>query len=441
MRIEEAGVLIQPNKVNLLAVGSLKNGSMVLGKIVNIQDQEALLEISGDLIRAKVEGTMLPTGSVFLFKVKAGSDSRIELKIMAELTEASGKQQAALPLQQLLGQALEVQGMPATSANLKALNTLLSDLHVKFQSPPDLTAAAFLLAHDLPVTPGGYLIAWLQSGSKLRETLWNLLDQAGMINHQGLPALDQPQSELYQALLKLLFPATEGSGKFLTNTLPQDTVLSKTHNSDLDLDEDATKDTSLFKTTTSDLPLAKNLTSDSPLSRTAPPDSPLAKTLPRDSSLINDKTELGQLRLPQEELQKLGELLVNRSSWSPLPKQNEGTSTYYNVCAFLISDPGGQLRECVVHWEKTFTGVELEQSEEIIRVTIPTQNLGKVAMELRLGTQGARLNLLVGSKKVCRYLQEQESGFKAMFGAKLKLQVALEPVMEENIPGGVDLWI
>lgn len=188
----------------------LREGQMLVGKILHASDHEVILALNGKTIAAQVEGQPLATGALALFKVALTPAGKVELKVLSQMPET------ALPLE-----------TPSISAQLKTLLVSATQTNNREQSPqnstgglknieigrnctPDLPAAevwSFLAKHQLPLTAGTALYAWLSLDRRLRDRLWNIiLNSSGervasmtmprvieLANGKGVPEQGGPQ--------------------------------------------------------------------------------------------------------------------------------------------------------------------------------------------------------------------------------------------------------
>lgn len=390
MRINGPGVLIQQQNLSPEILHQLKDGQKIVAKIISVTNTDVLLQAGGDQIRAKAEGDLPAVGSVFIFGVRMAEQQRIELKPLANLSEGR-MMDGFFPEDHVLANVLKEQGLPVTKDNLDTLSRLLSDLHLKSQITPDLKVAAFMVARGLPPSVGAYLIAWLHLDKKLKENLWNKLDEMGLVNKSAVFQLEQDPEELMKALLRFWkesqsSPETNGfakaagllrnNGRMITDLQPEAEAMIE------EFDQEA-----------------------------------------------------------KERWKNIADLLSHPATWSEKnPSGDNASPIGYGAFPFLVRMAGDKIRECVIHWEEKRETVK-SMPEQTVRVVVPTENLGEIELTVTLfARRPPYIRFQVESDEIRQLLTEQMAALRRMTGPLVRIEI--ETVMAEaGLPEGVDVWM
>lgn len=477
MQITNPTAILNLMGLKSVATLGLKDGQQLSARVVSVDSQNALFNIRGEQVSLKLPENPLPLtpGTTVVFEVKQNSEGQLELHPLPTTTansenapqaaatasttvadsgsasEMTGNVVDTLPSFETVGtdtaattntaakgqpvmhQALESSGLMPTAENLKSLENLMSRLQLEQGIIATPKTAAFMIAKELPPTSGGYLLGWLQSNEPVREQMWNLFERAGMLNGQEIPQMNQESEQLAELISKAFINDNEAVKAELSKLL--ETEISGTN-----------KELMQPKTAES---------SERPL-QTAVSKEPLPEISKFISKLLNDPKNpvivAGQDKavLEQRDLQRLGEVLTDRSTWANLPDAktadvNNNKTIMYNDIAFLVREPNGEVRECVVHWEKENekSNSAVSKRPEILRMVVPTENMGDLQMELRFNDGRISLALLADETDVCEYLRAHESGFAAVIGKELALRVDCSPqkTKDKSVEGSFDIWL
>lgn len=580
-----SSVLIQPGEINRDSAILFKDGQTILAKVVHSSPEEVVLDVGGHTVQAKVEGTAPATGAVVLFGVRFVENGRIELQIQANAEEGLAANPDLFG-SQLLVAALRERGFAVTSENLRLLNQILSDCQMKYNLSPEPKLAAFLMAHDLPVTSGTFLLSWLQQDGRVRDHLWNLLERSGLLDSQFMAKLgdspetllkfldqlragnggeftetdgllrafkrdlldnlvssaatgfsfqeslqvqprSQPQGvnvqtgELLSELLKLAsqlktevaasgflgmdrMAATVGGESVSGQISPQasggpsdgmaNLVLSETGQLKMETlapesqSEMLTRQTLLtalreqgLTETPANLRLLEQIVSHFQIKYQLTLDPGLAallmaQTIGREGNEASHpasdhaqalvKVLLGLGTAPSEVLEgetpsrpaenplmsgpaptlrdtpsqeamtgrtgrpevlqnaeKIMELLTNGMSWRTIRDQSATPDERWGALPFLIQDSQGLIRECVIHWQDQQASADRGEREQTVRLVIPTENLGDIALELKIGSAGTRIHFKVKSEAIKDYLLEREAELQQATGCEAQIRV------------------
>jgi hypothetical protein len=195
---------------------NLKEGQIIMGKVISLAVDEAVLEIAGRMIEAKVEGNPpAVSGQVASFQVSKDEMGRILLKFMTNGNDAmgtnntqstsgtnptyhtsnngstSGVVSQSTPSSQNLQPtmdkapdpgvlkniqtALRKEGLQPTPENIDKIWRGMQEFQVKYQQPVSPQVFAFIAAKKWPVTPGTILASMVFQDKDTRDLLWNLL--------------------------------------------------------------------------------------------------------------------------------------------------------------------------------------------------------------------------------------------------------------------------
>lgn len=390
MRVNQPGVFIQPQNLSSNIMHQLKEGQKIVAKIISVTDNEVLLQVGGDQIRAKVEGNLPTAGSVFVFGIQKTDGQRIELKTLANLSEGR-MMEGLFPEEHLLANALKEQRLPVNKEKLDAFNRLLSEIQLKLQLNPNPKVAALMLFRGLPPSLGGYIIAWLHQDKKLRENLWNKLNEMGLVDRRAVFEPKGDAEELMQALWRLWKDsqrASETNGFAKAAGLLQD---NRHAADDIQLEAEAM------------------------LEETA--------------------------REPKDKWKIIADLLSHPATWSEKGSSGDAArAVNYGAFPFLVQLAGDKIRECVVHWEEE-QQVDKSMTEQLIRVVVPTENLGEIVFTVIFcPRRSPRIRFQVESEEIQQLLSDQTETLRKIIGGQVRVEIETVKV-KKDVSEGVDLWI
>ncbi|CAG7623382.1 hypothetical protein ACFQI7_04430 [Paenibacillus allorhizosphaerae] len=210
----------------------LKTGEVVKGTVIqSISDQEALVNIGGVQVRARLE-TPLKQGEVTMLQVQPESDSgQVVLKPLhasnVQIADVSlgevlktvglGDSPANRQLVQLLHQA----GVPLTKDNVQAFAGLAAQLPATASLDDWLPSAVVAFQKGLPLTPETVAsVKQAVQGPPLHETLAQLAAIADR-ELDGSAAMSPHSKELLRSVRQLVDQVRQTAGQLLKTAVPQ----------------------------------------------------------------------------------------------------------------------------------------------------------------------------------------------------------------------------
>ncbi len=385
MQINQPSQLSLTPQLQLQKELNLREGQQIIARIVALSAKEALLEMAGRHLRAKIEGKppFLAKGALLRFGVEQDKGGRILLRVQEELFDRhlegepspeTSTKQGKMPLSQRIAGSLIEQQLPVTKPSIAKLANFLREFGGKYQLEMEPEVVTFLMAQKLPLSSQTILVALLLLDNDLRESLWNRLKK--QTKQSGATTSE---------LLKNVLPLT-------ANT---DTIVAKL------------------------------------------------------KSLTNWRYHQNEELLPHNspvnpEMAQLKDLLEQNVAFF---KEFNGDkeSYHYNLIPLLTESGSGALQECYVHWyqEKNELNQAENKAEELIKITIPTDNMGSISLSLSL-TKGVQLLFEVDSEAVKHYLQQKIEALKAVLDLA-KVSVTFKADLPDNndhkLSKGIDLWV
>jgi hypothetical protein len=399
LKIQSPGYYAAANQPELLNELNLKEGQRIIGRIVSLNNDEAVLDLAGRSIHAKVEGFLPPIGTTQTFSVALDEQGRTILRVQLNPQENNSgndnlKASPAVEntaLQKSIINALNQEGLPATNENIQKITQYIQDFQAKYQQSISAKVFTFIMARKWPVDPATILTSLVFQEPEARDQLWEKL-------RKTLTEQNTNQTLLSQLNLKKQsnVPEIAAKLKLLTGLNIANAKRSI-----------AAAD---FKTQ-ADI---------------------AAKKEPSGADSSDDKTQREKIESILEQ-----NIAVNKS----ILKETT-VSGHFNVIPLLVIDTQSNIRECMVQWKEEKSGANNINSIQTLYMTIPTDNLGDIDLVLRSDSKGTRINLQVNSDAIRRYLTENASELKTMIaGDNTTISIDLKDKIENLAAPGVDLWM
>lgn len=454
---------------------NLRDGQKIIAKVISASADEALLEMAGHNIHAKIEGEPeVESGAVLKFLVNHDQQGRVLLKIISndqpvnnfDNLDTLTKQAIDPNLQKAITTALTKEGLPVNQENLEKFIRLLQGFENKYQQTLPPQVLAFISANKWPINPETIMTAWVYQDTKLRDFLWNLLRQSGS-DQSGTNVLARlmlgitSKPEELQAKLETLFKQIEtiiryvnknesdvpmsarqieagANGLFRQSLLKDDAELNQL------LRQLTTKPTTEAKlrqsTNPNSDPLVKTTNNQTPNRETGTPE--------LKGSLFSELKQLVSKLASTFEQKDLGEkievLLDRNLALTKTDLQENSPNGNYNLIPFLVNDSQGFLHEVLIKWQEQSKGSKDGISEQVLQMNIPTENLGEINLTLRTGRNGTQITFKVDHDFVRKYLLRNLAELRTnVKGKNLLINVALEAKgnLSSSTNNGVDLWI
>lgn len=419
------------NSFQIISDLNLKEGQIIMGRIVSLAMDEAVLEIAGRTLQAKVEGNPpTVTGNVATFQVGKDELGRVLLKFIANVNETGGlvlqetnpdKTPDAASLKNIQA-ALRREGVAPTPENIEKIWRSLQDFQVKYQQPLNPQVLAFIVAKKWPVTPGTILASMVFQDKETRDFLWNLLRKS------------LPEKEFAEFISKYVLIPQAGSEtltgkmvafrdvKSLQDLLGQLFKLNTGNRPEENPDLRAQSKTDLKNIPGKAAP-ETNLSTLRSTVETIRPEAKLGGPINKEdfilatrgranespdtldkSNLIVESKSLGTAgKLGRAEQQKIAAVLEQQLTLSKSIPTNESASNPNYSIPFLINDPHG-LREFLVKWRQESNHPKKEKGGQLIFISVPTANMGEIALSLRVTDAGVGVNLKVNTHEIRQYL-------------------------------------
>lgn len=138
--------------------------------------------------------------------------------------------------------------------------------------------------------------------------------------------------------------------------------------------------------------------------------------------------------------EKIVELLTNGMSWKTIRDQSPAADGRWGALPFLVQDSQGLIRECVIHWQEEQGKGDQTDREQTVRLVIPTENLGDIELQLKIGALGTRIHFKVKSEAIKDYLLERESELHQATGCEAQIRVETA-AQSGTSRGTLDLWL
>lgn len=461
---------------NVLSVDemNLRDGQKIIGKVISVSTDEALLEIAGRSLRAKIEDAPeVQSGAVLKFMVKHDPEGRVLLKVLVNDQDAnannSGKVETMVDpnLQKAISLALTEEGLPVTQANIDNFIQLLQSFQNKYQQSLPPQVLAFIAAQKWQVNPETIMTSWLFQDGELRDLLWNLLrltntEQSDSCILTRLILNMSSKPEELQTKLQILVKQLDALVRYL-NDNKGDYVIPAGQNqtiadglfrylliaddSDLDpflrqllsrlkINEPIRRFTPNEKTDFGHKGL--NLHTKNPINTSEPSKTPIFNELKQLASKLAESVSPNSLR------EKIEVLLDRNLALNKTILQENSINGNYNLIPFLVNDSGNMLHEVLIKWREEPSEHKGGSVEQVLWMNIPTGNMGVIHLMLRIGPGGTQINFKVDSDSVRKYLMRNLEELKRSVKNKdLIIKVGLAPKEKGFKPAfqGVDLWI
>jgi hypothetical protein len=381
---------IVKTQANLGELG-LKDGQNIVGRIISIITNEVVLQLAGKTITAQLEGRPLLPGTLVLFGVALAESGKVELKVLTNLTQQATETPSFsgdAGLKNLIGAVCHKLGWEGTSVQIEQIYHDLQLFAAKYGQtlPPEVFV--WLRTQNWPITPGTILLAWLYQDQELRNLVWTRLRWNMQLKQQSdlLPQvwdLDNLQS-MSETILPGELTAVLAGGE------PADGQ-----------------------------PCNAMMKSD----RIA-----LTDSLLRAGSKTESKSGWEQLQPLLEKSLNLDQAIVSPA--------NHATT----VLPFLIHTKDASIKELRIKWStKPKSGADSER-EELLRMVIPTENLGDIHLSVLLSPTKTRINFKVGSMAVQEYLNRNLADLKSLMNNQTYIVVGVTTV-HDTAEMKVDLWM
>ena len=468
---------------------NLKEGQRIIGKIIRLAGDQALLEMAGRPLTAKVEGVQnLNPGSAYTFEVATDDQNRVVLRIANNQntaapetgaqpsgSQSSNSSQPELAVQKAIINALENAGLPVTNENIASVSGSLREFEAKYQQSLPPQVITFIISQKWPINPGTILAAWIHQDPGVRNLLWNLLQRAAL---QKTVAGGNPDDGMYEWVFD---PRTDTTAASLTAKLQSYSgmQLSRLLEQIFGLDQAFPDQNPDPQTSQPDRELQPGKTdiTDSrgqgknqvQPSRTRPPHpgqqsigSPIReratgiKNIPDDLSsfhmIKDDPAQTARISNQADTNSKASAVQGDNQApkFLALLEQNQKLENVlhqepgiYAAIPLLVRDPQNHLHEAVIQWEGRKSGHSENFYEQLIQLAVPTDNMGEVLLRVRIGANGANIHMKVGSEAVRRFFMQNAAELRsAISESEAMIQVSVrESVTSEHSTMGVDLWM
>ena len=353
----------------------LKDGQQIVGRLLGTSQNEALLQLAGKTIPARMEGTQLAAGTMALFRVSLAANGTVKLKVVAELngaeTVAKFRELTADPrLLPAVCAALQEYGLPVSMENIAKVLENRSVFENILSQPLAPQGLAFLLKQQLPLTMRTILLAWLYQDRDLRNYLWNTLRNSPVVKTN--PALLPKVIDLSDV------PAGAVQPEVIVNQTPEEAAPG-----------------------------------------TLGPQSP--ETLSEGEAL--------QLKTLLEQSANL-ERLVNASS-------ADGTEV---TIPLLVKGNSDSVEEYRVQWREKLSDAAQPERETLIRLAIPTENLGEIHLAMLVSATRFRIGFKVESGMIRDYFLQYLPDLQRALGIQAQIAVSLQDPAN-NSDSRFDLWM
>lgn len=473
MKINGFNPLTTGNTVSVEAL-NLRDGQKIIGRVISVSTDEALLEMAGHTFRATIEGNPeVEPGAVLKFLVNHDQQGRVLLKIISndEQTNNPGNPDAVgreVPAQKAIIAALTKEGLPVNEETIGNFIKLLQSFEAKYQQALPPQVLAFIAAQKWPVNSETIITAWIYQDTELRNLLWNLLRQAGssqsgakllarlMLSMSAKP--EELQARL-GALLRQIATAVRYQDQNVNGSSLQPRngpTPAQGHGLGRPLltGHEQLEPGQVFRE-----PAAKS-GSETGLRQRG--DQSQNKEVKTTSTQVSDKgvpslafkasllNEIKQLAskltssLGAKDLSEKIEALLERNlALNKAAFQDANLNGNYNLIPLLVNDSQNILHEVLVKWREEPGDGKQGQSQQILQMNIPTENLGEIHLYLRTGGNGSQITFKVENDSVRKYLLRNLIELKESLNRKdVLINVALEPKEKSADPfSGVDLWI
>ncbi len=377
---------------------NLKNGQNVVGKIISLDRNEAVLELAGHTIQAKIECEPPVIGTSQTFSVSYDAEGRLLLKLIKNSSAMTDDNQTNtsnidswktlgnsgnIALQKVIASALMKDNLPVTQENVTKIARYMQEFQSRYQQPVEPEVFSFMIARKWPMTSGTVLAAWINREPEVRDLLRKKL--------QETVSSKEERAWFPESILKL-----PGNVSEITKKLKLASELR-----------------------ISDTKGQKNSDPGEPISPVSGSNVEISKKL---QWLLEKNVDI------QKELSK--ELPIHDST---------------NLVPLLIMDSGSNIHECFIDWkkEKGNNSQNNTVNDQSIHAAIPTENMGIIHLELKVSSNGVQIHLRVVSEDIRQYLRIHVPEIKSAI-SKENVTIAVN-VSDEEKPYskayGVDLWM
>jgi hypothetical protein len=267
-------------------------------------------------------------------------------------------------------------GQEGASAQVDRIAEELRVLTVKYGQAPPPEVLFYLREQNWPLTPGTLLLSWLYQDRELRDYIWMRLRY--LANLKGRPGKLPPIWDL-------------------TNLRTGKAVGAAT------------------------------------ASETTGPEFAAATDEPTGVGPFPDGA--GEDEPRWEQLRPLFEKSLNLDR----ERTARPTPVIETVAPFLIRTATGLVTELRLKWSAKSDG-GVAGGEELVRLTIPTANLGEIGLTLLVRAERTRIIFKVGSAPAQEYLRRNLDNLKKLLDARAQISVILDEQLN-SADTKVDLWV
>jgi hypothetical protein len=360
----------------------LKDGQKIIGRIVRTGSGEVLLQLAGKTVAAKLEGEPVPLGSLILLGVSLSRGDRIELKVMENLSQSAAERADA--------------GWP-DSAGVSQIRALIA-------------------------------VALKESG--LNDSAPNIEKVANLLKAFESRYQQLPAPRVFTFLLGKNWPVTPGT--LLLSWLYHDRELRETLWNFMDRSPWVRHNPAL---------LPKILDLGTELSDWAEPGvDPDEPIMPPNATQGREPQTPDKTRYRPAEIGKLKAVLEQSLR---LEKAGNGRNRLDGAEApvpFLVRTPEKKLREYIVKWQEKSRETGRGAPEEVVRLVIPTENMGNITLQMLLSSKKTRIGLKVMSDPVQNYITRHLSDLRKAVGPEAQIAVSIAATQSDT-ESRMDVWM
>ncbi len=455
------------NTTQIFSELNLREGQVIVGKILSLSANEALLEIAGRQLQAKVEGNppSIPD-STAAFRVGKDEQGRTLLRFVADVSDnndttnnyvkginSNGPMDAVVL--KAIRASLQKAGVAPSPENIEKIFRAVQDFQLKYQQPVNPQIFSFIVAQKWPVTPGTILASLVLQDKDARGVLWNMLQKS------------LPEKELAEFIAKyVLVPQADSRAlagkmaafdnlKSLQDLLAKLIKLSSGSNETDNIAGLTTKQQKSSLEGNSQkahgdyLPQSGRHYSDAVHSeskvQTNLGKDPLIfpKQNPPPDAAVESKTLEMSGKLGKLEQQKIAGVLEQHISLSKsLPESDIVNNSNYTI-PFLLHDSKNGIQELLVKWREEQDESQNGNVSQIMHMSIPTEHMGEIQLTMRITAVGVRVNLKVATEAVRLIFQKNINELKEAIGkTNAVIAIGLQDNTDLNSKdSGFDLWM
>lgn len=457
MKIDGSGLNIPTNQFQIIGDLNLREGQTLIGKIISHSLDQALLEIAGRPLEAKVEGDLPPAGSTQMFQVKFDDQGRVILKVLTGNPEsASGNTNASFSfpskaaLQNTIVAALTREGLVPTKENVETVYHSLQEFQAKYQLPVKPQIIAFVLAQKWPVTPQTILVSWVYQDRGLRDELWNTLK--GFLEQE-------PGAEVLAKLIQNLQPDAAGIeekiksllGNKLGDLLEKLAELCRSPKTEAPVLKGQNLPAGKFPAPGNGNVANQSTNSQqrqNPVENTGHPKDlntgvSLQAMAQKPGLTGETKVSHSPVRIENANQEKIETVLEQNIALNKTILKNDAGTSPNTLVPLLIKDSRNMLHECLIKWKEEKNSRNDQVTDQILYMTIPTENMGDIKLALRTSGINTQINLKTGSEEIQKYLQQHLDELKESVGRQAVTVTFTSDLSGELSPEvtGVDLWM